>query len=76
MQPIIKQLVYDWAENLVCDWILWDRCFAQEKQLRVLWNFLVHSFIVCKDKTNSQAYSLIIHIHSVNWTNHVAFCLH
>ena len=39
MQPIIKQLLYDWAENLVCDWILLDPCFAQEKQLKYCGNF-------------------------------------
>ena len=46
MQPIIKQLLYDWAENLVCDWILLDPCFAQEKQLRVLWKFLSTAYSV------------------------------
>ena len=34
MQPIIKQLLSDWAENLVCDQIILDPCFAQEKAAR------------------------------------------
>ena len=67
MQPIIKQLLYDWAENLVCDWIVLIPVLHR-KAAKSTVEIFVHSFIVWKDKTNSQAYSLIIYI---QWTRQI-----
>ena len=36
MQPIIKQLLYDWATKLSSDLIILDPCFAQEKTAKAI----------------------------------------